>query len=268
MKTERILIKNRHGLKLAIQVDTPENPTGLVFIAHGKSGFIEQVHITAFADVFLANSFIVVRFDATNSLGESGGDTINATYTTYLEDLEDVISWAKEQGWFKQPFALCGHSMGAQTTTWYAEHHPQEVKLLCPMAPTINYGLYSKSKDGETLGDWERLGYQEASTRSRPGLHKYGWELPNSLKKYDILPLASQLTMPVLNIVGEFDAPCPPQNQELFMDAIASEDKKLVVIPGAEHSYRNAVTGEYGSELEEVKEALSSWLQDVTRVTP
>ena len=33
MKTERFEIKNRYGLKLVIQVDTPENPKNLVFIA-------------------------------------------------------------------------------------------------------------------------------------------------------------------------------------------------------------------------------------------
>jgi alpha-beta hydrolase superfamily lysophospholipase len=263
MRTERFEIKNRHGLKLVIQVDTPDNPTNLVFIAHGKSGFIEQVHISAFADVFVMNGFIAIRFDATNSLGESEGETINATYTSYLEDLEDVINWAKEQNWFMQPFALCGHSMGAQTTAWYAEHHPSDVKLLCPMAPTINYELYSNSKDGEVLQEWEHLGYQETSTRSRPGVHRYGWELANSLKLYDLLPLASRLTMPVINIVGEQDSPCPPVNQRIFMDALASKNKKLIVIPGAEHSYRNNDTGEYGPELEDVKSALSSWLKDI-----
>src|SRR4051812_38165165 len=106
MSAQRLSIKNRHGLKLVIQVDTPDDPKNLVFIEPGQSGTIDQKHITAFAEAFLENGFRVVRFDPTNSIGESGGDLMNVTYENYVEDLEDVINWARSQFWFKKPFAL------------------------------------------------------------------------------------------------------------------------------------------------------------------
>lgn len=261
MKSEKFEIKNRHGLKLIIQVDTPDSSKNLVFIEPGQGGTIEQKHITAFAEAFLENRFITVRFDPTNSTGESGGNITDVTYDNYFEDLEDVINWARLQKWFRQPFALCGHSMGAQMTAWYAEHRPEEVLLLAPMAPVINWNLYETTLDPDYKKQWQEHGYVDQHSRSKPGLVKrIGWGVNESLKKYDIMPKASNLTMPVINIVGEEDQPCPIRHQQIFMDAIASRHKKLVIIPDAEHSLRNAEIKTYGQEVQKAKEALSSWL--------
>jgi pimeloyl-ACP methyl ester carboxylesterase len=269
MKTERFEIKNRHGLKLVIQVDTPDSPKNLVFIEPGQGGTINQVHITAFAEAFLENGFRTVRFDPTNSVGESGGSITDVTYDNYYEDLQDVINWARTQDWFQQPFALCGHSMGAQATAWYAEHHPEEVLLLAPMAPVVNYELYMQTLDPEYKKQWQEQGYVDQTSRSKSGLVKrIGWGVNESLKKYDIVPNANKLTMPVLNIVGDKDQPCPIKHQDIFMQNISSQNKKLVVIPGAEHSYRNAEAQQYGREVRKVKQELSSWLHDINRLTP
>jgi alpha-beta hydrolase superfamily lysophospholipase len=267
MKTERFEIKNRQGLKLVIQVDTPDYPKNLVFIEPGQSGTIDQVHITAFAEAFLENGFTAVRFDPTNSLGESGGDLINVTYDNYVEDLEDVIDWARTQDWFQQPYAVCGHSMGAQAAAWIAEQRPEEILLVAPMAPVVNYELYLPTIDPEERKQWQKKGYQEAFSKSKPGVvKKVGWGVVESLKKYDIVQNADKLTMPVINIVGDKDQPCPLKHQQVFMDAVASNNKKLVVIPGAQHSYRNSDSDEYGTEVGEVKTALSSWLHDLNRL--
>jgi pimeloyl-ACP methyl ester carboxylesterase len=263
VKTERFEIKNRHGLKLVIQVDTPENPKNLAFIEPGQSGTIDQVHITAFAEAFLENGFRTVRFDPTNSLGESGGELINVTYDNYVEDFEDVVNWARTQEWFQQPYAVCGHSMGAQASAWYAEQHPDEILLAAPMAPVVNYDLYITTINPDEKRQWQEKGYQESVSKSKGVTRRVGWGVVESLKKYDIVQNANKLTMPVINVVGDKDLPCPLKHQEVFMDAVASSNKKLVVIPGAQHSYRNADSDEYGKEVQEVKAALSSWLRDL-----
>lgn len=262
MRTERIAFKNRHGLKLVIQVDTPDSPTNLVFIAHGQGGFIEQKHIQTFADAFLENDFRVVRFDATHSIGQSEGDIFDVTYDSYVEDLEDVINWARTQNWFQQPYALCGQSMGAQSTAWYAEHHPEEIKYLAPIAPTVNFELWVRTLDPEYRKDWQEKGYKVEVSRSKPGLaKKISWGVSESLKRFDLLPLAGKLKMPVFFMVGEFDRPCPYENQKVLFDLIPIKNKEFIKIAGAEHSFRNNETSEYGSELQKAKEALSTWLR-------
>ncbi len=266
MNTKRLEIKNRRGLKLVIQVDEPADPKHLVFIQPGQGGFIEQEHMEAFGKAFLENNFRIVRFDPTNSVGESSGDIKNVTYTNYFEDLEDVINWAKTQSWYQEPFALSGHSMGAQATAWYAEYHPEEVELLAPIAPVVNYEIYIKTLDPDYKKEWQEKGYTITKSRSKPGVvKKIGWDVNESLKDFDLLPMASKLTMPVLFMVGEFDQPCPYENQKLLFDAIPSKNKKFVTIKRAEHSFRNSETGQYGKELEEVKSAMSGWIKEVVK---
>ena len=262
MITERVSIKNRHGLKLVIQVDAPDNPKKLVFIAHGQGGFIEQVHIQAFADVFLENNFRVVRFDATNSIGESGGDMQDVTTTNYLEDLEDTIDWAKQQDWYQEPFALCGHSMGGMTTAFYASSHPEKVKLLAPLSTVLNHDLNMATRDPEFVKRWQKDGYFDSPSASKPGVIKrIGWGYVEDLEKYDLLKVANKLNMPVLLIVGKNDHGTPYEQQKMLFDAISHKNKKLFLIKDADHNYRGS--GNYDEKLNEVKNTLSTWLRDI-----
>jgi pimeloyl-ACP methyl ester carboxylesterase len=264
MKTELFEIKNSKGLKLVIQVDTPDEPKNLAFVCHGRGGFMHQKHIEAFTQAFLENDFRVVRFDATNNIGESGGDMMNLSYDTYLADLDDAISWAKQQPWFQQPFTLCGQSMGAQAVAWYAEQNPDQIKYLAPIAPVVNFELWSKTHPPGYLKKWQKDDYVAEASRSKPGtVSKTGWGLVESQKQYDLLPMADKLAMPVFFMAGEFDQPCPPKNQRILFDAIPSKNKKFVIIPGAEHGFRNAQAMEYGQELQQAKAALSAWLKEM-----
>lgn len=262
MKTERFEIKNRHGLKLVIQVDTPDNPTNLAFIAHGQGGFIEQKHIEAFTQAFLENDYRVVRFDATNSIGESGGKIEDVTTTNYLKDLEDVITWARSQDWFKEPFALCGHSMGGMSTALYAENHPEQISLLIPASAVINYELSASTRDPNFLKNWQEKGYDDQPSFSKPGVMKrVGWGYMEDLKKYNLLKNADKLTMPVLMMAGDKDNGTPIRHQKLLLDAIPSENKKLIEVKDADHNYRG--TDDYEASLDQIKAAISSWLKEI-----
>lgn len=261
---ERHAIKNRHGLKLVIQVDAPDNPKNLAFIAHGQGGFIEQKHIQAFADAFLENNFRVVRFDATHSIGESEGDIMDVTYTGYIEDLEDVINWARTQSWFQQPYALCGHSMGGTSTAWYTENHPEEVLCVAPTAAVINYELYEKiAGKSDFLKQWKERGYFESESRSKPGVMKrVGWGVVEDVKKYNLLLKADRLTMPILLLAGDQDTTTPYDQQEILFNAIPGQSKKIVKILNAEHGFRGP--NGYDEKIEEVKQAISKWLKSLS----
>src|SRR3989344_5417332 len=93
-RMEKIEIKNRKGQKIVVLLEETKKPKGLAFVMHGLSGFKEQPHIATFAQAFKDRGFIVVRFDTTNTYGESGGKYEDATTTNYYEDLEDIIEWA------------------------------------------------------------------------------------------------------------------------------------------------------------------------------
>lgn len=261
---EKITITNRSGLRLVIQIDSPVTPKRLVFLAHGMKGFKEQPHIEAFKNVFLKNDYVVVRFDATHALGESDGSVEDVTYDSYVHDLEDVIAWAKKQDWFVSPYALCGHSMGAQSTVWHAEHNPREVSLIAAMAPVVNYDMYIATMDPVIRHNWKTKGYSESESKSRPGVSaRVRWAAVESLKGFDLLPLAHTIRMPFIDIVGSDDKPCPPNNQKVLFENITSDNKQLIVVDGLEHSYRSSSDDTWGSGLDEVSQYLDAFINKI-----
>lgn len=90
---EKVIIKNRKGLKMVLIVEEVENQKGLVFVMHGFGSFKEHKLLTRVAEIFNEKGFTAIRFDTTNSIGESEGKLEDATMTGYCEDLEDVIEW-------------------------------------------------------------------------------------------------------------------------------------------------------------------------------
>ena len=163
----KLNIKNRKGQKIVVLLEKSENQKGLAFVMHGLGGFKEQPHIMTFADAFKENGFTVVRFDTTNSIGESDGKYEDATTTNYYEDLEDVIAWSKSQEWYLEPFWLCGHSLGGISVALFAEKFPIKVESVIPVSAVVS-GKLSLEKNRqvqpEKIKEWERTGWKIAES--------------------------------------------------------------------------------------------------------
>lgn len=253
---EKLFIKNRKGQDISVLVGKPETPRGLAFVMHGLSGCKEQSHIQAFAEAFLENGYTTVRFDTTNTFGQSEGKYEDATVTNYYEDLEDVIEWAKSQSWYQEPFCLAGHSLGGICTALFAEKYPEKVKALAPISTVVSGKLSTETpshqKDAE---EWERTGWRVQPSESTPGLVKrLKWSHMEDRLKYDLLPDAHKLTMPVLLIVGENDTGTPLKHQQLLYDELPG-GKEIHIIKDAKHTFRTE------KELTEIKEIFNSWIK-------
>ena len=159
-------IKNRKGQKVAVLIEQNKNSKGLVFIMHGLSGYKEQPHIEVMAEAFKGNCYTTVRFDTTNSFGESDGQYEDATTTNYYEDLEDLIAWSSKQTWYEEPFVLVGHSSGSMCILLYAEKYPKKIKALAPISCAINDNLKEKLYRDESLKDWREKGIKESTSYS------------------------------------------------------------------------------------------------------
>ncbi len=254
----KLFIKNRQGQKIAVLVEEAKPQKGLAFVMHGLSGFKEQPHIQAIAEVLQENGYTTVRFDTTNTFGESEGDYEKATITNYYEDLEDVINWAKNQKWYQEPFILVGHSLGGICTALYAEKYPDKVKALAPISTAVSGQLMKENyaKQGsDFLKKWQEQGYYEVPSISKPGvIKKTGWSFLEDSLKYDLLPEAKNLKMPVLLIVGEQDTSTPLDQQKILFKALPGP-KELQIIKGAPHTFRDK------EHLNELKQILNQWLK-------
>lgn len=259
MKSKKFRIRNRDGVEIVGVLDLVEGAKGVAFIAHGLSGDKYQPQMKTFADACVESGYMAVRWDAANTIGESGGDLKYASVTSYYADLEDVIAWAKSQSWYTEPFVLIGHSLGGISVGLYAENHPKEVRGLAPLSTVVSGELSKQTKvmRGINLDKWKRDTYFEEKRLTAPGTKKvYYSELEDRLK-YDLLPRADKLTMPLLFIVGSKDNGTPFEHQKLLMDAAASESKEIHVIEGSEHSYIAP------AHLAEVKTIIVKWLQKI-----
>ena len=255
MKT---FIQNRKGQKMAVIVEENPESKGLAFVAHGLGGYKEQSHVMAMADTLFSNGYTVVNFDATNSIGESEGKYENATMQNHYEDLVDVISWAKKQNWYQEPFVLAGHSLGGYAVARYAEAYPDEVKAVFPFALVVSGELsYEAEKmlDPEKMRLWKETGWQERESTSKPGTKlRLPWSHMQERLKHDLRPNASKLTMPVLFIVGENDKACLVGSQEALYNLVPGP-KAIHIVPGAPHTFKDS------KHLEELKNIFDKWIK-------
>jgi len=250
-------ITNRHGLKVVVLVDEVRAGKGLAFVMHGLGGFKEQKHIEQMAETLNRHNYTTVRFDTTNSFGESDGQYEDATVTNYKEDLEDVIAWATTQSWYQEPFILAGHSLGGFCPLLYAEEHPDKVLAIAPIATVVSGQLsldYKKATDPKSISEWEKTGWQILPSHSKPGAYKkLKWSHMVDRIKYDILPRVGSLTMPVLLVVGSDDTATPPEHQRLLFDTLPGE-KEFHVIKGMKH------TPHEEAHLKALDRYLDNWL--------
>ncbi|MBU1032305.1 MAG: alpha/beta fold hydrolase [Patescibacteria group bacterium] len=235
---EKLKIKNRKDQTLAVLVDEVPSSKGLAVIMHGLAGFKEQPHIQAMADAFIEKGITVVRFDTTNTFGESDGNLMDATTTQYLEDLEDVIKWAKDMEWYKEPFYLVGHSLGGLCVSLYASENSKKVTGLIPVSTVVSGKLNLEILGDDIAKKWEKLGFKIKESKSKPGIvSKLNWEFMKDLFKYDLMSVVDKLNMPALLIAGEFDRGIPPKNQKILFDALQGQ-KEMHIIKGAGHNFR------------------------------
>lgn len=249
---EKLFITNRLGQKVSVIVDKAEQGRDLAFVMHGLGGSKDQPFIKTIAQTFLENNYTAVRFDTTNTFGESDGDYEDGTVTNYYNDLEDVINWAKGQPWYREPFILAGHSTGGMCVCLYVERRPGEVLALAPISTDVSGKLGLSMHSSDEIESWKKAGYQ-TKQKSR-GVVKIKYSHWADRLKYDLVPEVNKLTMPVLMIVGEKDNSTPLEHQQILYDALPGK-KELHVIQGAPHTFKDA------EHLRQLGELFDRWIK-------
>ncbi|HUC88735.1 MAG TPA: alpha/beta fold hydrolase [Candidatus Paceibacterota bacterium] len=255
-------IKNRKGLEIVGEILIPEKSIGLSFVLHGLGGFRTQNHIQIMAKTLFENNYTVVNFDATNSIGESGGKYEDATMQNHYEDLVDVITWSETQSWYKEPFVLAGHSMGGFAVAKYAEEFPRKVKGVFPYAAVFSgqdaFDAHNKFFP-EEIKEWKETGWKTRIINSKPGTEmKLPWSHMEERLKHDLIPKAKNIIMPILFVVGENDTSCPPDQQKKFYDLLSKNTKKeFHIVKGAPHTFKEE------GHLRELKEIFNNWLKKI-----
>ena len=252
---KKLTINNRKGQGIVVVVSEVKKAKGLAILMHGLSGNKEQPYIVTIADAFQEKGYTTLRFDTTNTFGESDGRYEDATVTSYFYDLEDVIAWSKTQSWFVYPFILVGHSLGGISVILYAEKHPEDIKALAPISSVISGKLSLESPMYRDIWDqWKKTGWREQKRSSVLGrIKRLPWSHMVNRLEYDVLKDVQLLTMPVLLVVGENDEGTPYEHQKLFYDKLTGK-KEIHLIKNAPHTFTQS------SHLEKLREIFLKWI--------
>jgi pimeloyl-ACP methyl ester carboxylesterase len=227
-------IKNRHGLKLYIKVMLRPGSLKNAYLAHGLSDVHSSNHMQALIAAYLAQGYNVITWDATNSYGRSEGSYDNASFDRHYEDMEDVILWSREQTFYRQPFSLCGHSLGGIAVGTYAAKHPEEVETLVLNAPVVSGELLSRRIHPLIRTYWRLRGHIVEPGKNRK---RYKWELIRSGLKYDLIRDSKALNMPILIVGAGKDRFVPVANIRAFVDVLPKNKVTVVIDPIATHSF-------------------------------
>lgn len=260
-------ITNRRGQTMYVRVDEAQDSQGLVFVQHGFSGGMDQTHLKAVAEGFRRAGYTVAAIDCTHSFNESDGDIAGHSVQTHRHDLDDAVAWARTQGWFKEPYALAGHSLGSFTCLLHAADNPGSVELIVPTATALSGDLLDEAfRNGspEKYNSFKTRGFHTVydDWTGKNQRARRTWDWLQDMRRYDIMPKLDRLTMPLCLIVGSNDMPTPPSQQAMLLNAWKGKPKSLQVVDGAEHTF------ETPAELAALAGHIEGWLKSLRGQAP
>lgn len=236
------IIKNQENLDLVIKYKPNlANAKGLVFIEHGFTGHKDEPQIKIIGKTFANEGYSVVLFDVTNSTGESGNNTRGTRFSDYYNDLQDVITWAKKQKWYTEPFTLCGHSLGGLSVINYTANHPEQVKLLIPISPAVNgESMYNAMKElmGEKFTLWENGGSFTRHSKTTGKSVEIPFSAISEIKKCNAQKLNPKIKCQTVLINGDQDTSTPLEETRNFYEQLNCP-KDLKIIKNCAHIIRS-----------------------------
>lgn len=224
-----------------------EGRIGTAIVSHGLGGWKDQAIILSIVEAFISTGFTVLTYDAAD--GANGPDTNprKSTTTGHLEDLEDVVAYAKTQEWFCEPLILAGHSLGAMISAEYAKRHA-DVSRIILVAPAISWKTYRKFVFPMALwwlvaGSFKMLGPTAQGYRlGRPWLLDF--------VTWNGYASARTVSIPALVITAENDG---------LVGTIETHTRYARSFPNATHVVVKGADHDFDSSLPAVTDTITAW---------
>ena len=235
------IITNPQGETLDYTFHDPGNqPRDLLIIGHGVTGNKDRPFVVALAEAVANEGMAVLRFSFAGN-GASGGDFRDCTISKEVEDLNAVVTAAVNNG-YRVTYA--GHSMGGAVGV-LAASSDDRIRHLISLAGMVNTKDFYDREFGEEKPDegcmWEEPSCPLSSTY-RNDMYDIG----------SVASKASEIKVPWLLVHGDADDVVPIEDsREIF--ALATEPKKIIEIPGANHVFSEA-------GLAPMSEAVIAWI--------
>ena len=233
-QSDEFWIKNKQNEQLYVRVDYPYHTPNqkLVFIEHGLASNLNHQVVETLKKAFLDNHYTVITFDTRYALGLSGNNVKFARLSTYEEDLETIISWAKTQPFYHEPFALSGHSLGGAAVFQYSARNPDIVDILVPVTPVISGDLWEAScmkNMTDFCKTWQQKGFFEYTDSKNHKTAVIPYQIVSDTKSYNAYNIASKINARTLLIAAENDHVIAPLDLKKLSQAIKTNGNEITV---------------------------------------
>lgn len=243
--------------KLYTIVSRPEasGRVPLVIICHGFSGNCRTQFMNDLSESIVAQGMATVRFDF-NGHGLSDGEFKDMTVLNEIDDLKDVISWARKQPWVKD-ISLVGHSQGGVVVSMMSgELGDKEIKaeVLLAAAAVLRDDALRGNTMGAVYDPWNFKGdYIELPHSPEAGALLLGKNYVETATRLPIYETAANYDGPALIVQGTHDQVVPYTYAERYNEKIKNSILKLV--PDENHRFTNT--------SKETSVLVADWLHSV-----
>lgn len=232
------------GLFIRGEVYPAATPLGSVVICHGFKGFAHWAFFPYLARSLAESGLTAITFDFSGSGIGHDRETFTQpdafggnTFTRELEDIGNVVDYARRMKFIKGKFGLFGHSRGGAMAILYTATPDAEVKSLVTWAAIGRTTWWTP----EEAIIWRKQGYADV-TNSRTGqVMRMGTELLDDVEmhantKLNVAAAAAKIKVPWLIVHGTADETVPSVDAERLHD-LSIGQSTLRLIEGASHAF-------------------------------
>ncbi len=247
---EKLTFKNQNNDSISALLSMPKksNGTGIVLL-HCFTCTKHHRIMRTLSEGLSDAGFIVLRFDFSGN-GESEGKLEEASYTKMIGEVKVAVSLLKEKG--AKKIALAGHSMGAMMSMLGAAND-QRVSAVCFIAGSSEASRVKQIFPSDIIEKVEIDGSAETVVYGRVITLKK--DFLRDIEKYSIVQAAQKFSGPLLIVHGSNDETINVSHAKKLFD-IANEPKKLEILEGADHLFRQP------KDLEKLKEIVTGWFKE------
>jgi len=234
------------GLFIRGEVYPAESPLGSVVICHGFKGFAHWAFFPYLARSLADSGLTAITFDFSGSgigrdretfteLEAFGGNT----FSRELEDIENVVDYARRMKFINGKFGLFGHSRGGAMAILYAAT-PEAQGHVNSLVTWAAIGRTNWWTPAEAI-IWRKQGYADV-TNSRTGqVMRMGTELLDDVEihgktKLDVAAAAAKIKVPWLIVHGTADETVSSTDAERLHE-LSPGTSTLRLIEGANHGF-------------------------------
>jgi dienelactone hydrolase len=254
------------GLFIRGEIYPAAAPLGTVVICHGFKGFAHWAFFPYVARSLAENGLTAITFDFSGSGIGADRETFTEpdafggnTFSREMEDIGNVVDYARRMKFIKGKFGLFGHSRGGAMAILYAATPDAEVKSLVTWAAIGRTTWWTP----EEALIWRKRGYAEV-TNSRTGrVMRMGTELLDDVEvhgstKLNVAAAAAKIKVPWLIVHGTGDETVPSTDAERLHE-LSLGVSTLRLIERANHAF------EAKHPLSEVPPVLKQVVQETVK---